>query len=73
MELAEKLAEVKQNINQMTSWQYCIASKEGYLVYGTVSTLVGTIENSKSTKLKPYPKPNCDIFSTFVNKVMMHS
>lgn len=48
-------------------------AKEGYLVYGTVSTLVGTIEKSKSTKLKPYPKPNCDIFSTFVNKVIMQS
>ena len=27
VELAEKLAEVKQNINQMTYWQYCIKGR----------------------------------------------
>jgi len=43
-----------------------------YLRYGRVSSLLQSIQTflSKKDELKPYPKPQQDIFSNFINKLM---
>ena len=45
-------------------------AKDGYLVYGTVSSLDETLARFSQTELKPYPKPDGAIFSSFVDKIM---
>ena len=45
-------------------------AQEEYLLYGTVATLIETLQTFKTVKLKPYPAPDASLFSSFVDKVM---
>ena len=74
VELAEKLAEVRnKTLSTLLRAFRAILHQEGYLVYGTVSTLIETIEKSRNTELKPYTKPDSDIFSAFVKRVVLQT
>ena len=47
-------------------------SEEQYLIYGSVSTLAESIRQfqSKRGELRPYPAPQSEIFTNFINKLM---
>ena len=47
-------------------------SEEQYLMYGSVSTLAESIRQfqSKRGELRPYPTPQSEIFTNFINKLM---
>lgn len=47
-------------------------SEEQYLIYGSVSTLAESLRQFQSRRgeLKPYPTPQPDIFTNFINKLM---
>ena len=47
-------------------------SEEQYLIYGSVSTLAESLRQflSRRGELRPYPTPQPDIFTNFINKLM---
>ena len=47
-------------------------SEEQFLIYGTVSTLAESLRQFQSRRgeLRPYPAPQPDIFTNFINKLM---
>ena len=47
-------------------------SEEQYLIYGSVSTLAESLRQFQSRRgeLRPYPTPQPDIFTNFINKLM---
>ena len=47
--------------------------EDGYLVYGTAASLVDAVTRLAETELRPYPAPDTQIFSSFVDKIMGES
>ena len=47
-------------------------SEDGHLLYGTVSSLLQSIKTLHAVKgeLKPYPRPEAEIFTKFINNLM---
>ena len=47
-------------------------SEEQYLIYGSVSTLAESLRQfqRRREELRPYPTPQPDIFTNFINKLM---
>ena len=47
-------------------------AEDEFLLYGNVSSLLPSVQAFivKKDSLKPYPKPEAEVFSNFINKLM---